>query len=173
MQTITLKAIKISKNMSEETLAFTANVYLNNRKIGYCKNEGMGGPTNVYLEKQNQKFNGLAKSFIERFKADNKEPQYNDLYDDITDDAALEHCCNYIANSHEVKADVKQYKSKHTAFITKERFLLAPRKNYESADAFKADVKKQHPEATFASDLTHEQLERFLTGSVGVTEYKF
>lgn len=173
MQTLTLKAIKISKNMSEETLAFTANVYLNNRKIGSCKNEGMGGPTNVYLDKKGQKFNGLARSFVKRFKDDNKDPRYDELYDDVTDDTVLEYCCDCIANSYEHKVDVKRYKNNHTAFITKERYLSAPLKNYESADSFKSAIKKEHPQATFASDLTHDELERFLTGSIGVTEYKF
>ena len=31
--------------MSEETLAFTANIYINGKKVGYCKNTGQGGWT--------------------------------------------------------------------------------------------------------------------------------
>jgi curved DNA-binding protein CbpA len=31
--------------MSEETNAFTANLYINGRNVGYCKNQGHGGCT--------------------------------------------------------------------------------------------------------------------------------
>jgi O-acetyl-ADP-ribose deacetylase (regulator of RNase III) len=48
---LTLKAIKIAKFMSEETLAYTANIYWKNKKVGDCKNEGHGGCTMVWLHK--------------------------------------------------------------------------------------------------------------------------
>lgn len=43
---IELKNIKFSKAMSEETNAFTANLYINGKNIGYCNNIGQGGCTN-------------------------------------------------------------------------------------------------------------------------------
>ena len=42
---IELKSIKFSEAMSEETNAFTANLYVNGKKVGYCKNTGQGGCT--------------------------------------------------------------------------------------------------------------------------------
>jgi len=42
---IELKNVKFSEAMSEETNAFTANLYINGRNIGYCKNQGHGGCT--------------------------------------------------------------------------------------------------------------------------------
>jgi hypothetical protein len=42
---IELKQIKFSEAMSEETNAFTANLYINGRNVGYCKNQGCGGCT--------------------------------------------------------------------------------------------------------------------------------
>ena len=42
---IELKSIKFSEAMSEETNAFTANLYINGKNIGYCKNTGQGGCT--------------------------------------------------------------------------------------------------------------------------------
>ena len=42
---IELKSIKFSEAMSEETNAFTANLYINGKKVGYCKNQGHGGCT--------------------------------------------------------------------------------------------------------------------------------
>ena len=45
---IEIKNIKFSEAMSEETNAFTANLYINGRKVGYCKNQGYGGSTDYY-----------------------------------------------------------------------------------------------------------------------------
>lgn len=42
---IELKSIKFSEAMSEETNAFTANLYIDGRKVGYCINRGHGGCT--------------------------------------------------------------------------------------------------------------------------------
>jgi len=42
--------------MSEETNAFTAYIYINGKKIGYCKNTGQGGCTNYdAIEPENRK----------------------------------------------------------------------------------------------------------------------
>ena len=45
---IELKSIKFSEAMSEETKAFTADLYINGKKVGYCKNTGQGGCTDYY-----------------------------------------------------------------------------------------------------------------------------
>ena len=42
-----LKNVKFSEHMSEETNAFTADVYFNGKKFAYAKNDGHGGCTNV------------------------------------------------------------------------------------------------------------------------------
>ena len=42
---IELKSIRFSEAMSEETNAFTADLYVNGKKVGYCKNQGHGGCT--------------------------------------------------------------------------------------------------------------------------------
>jgi len=42
---ITLKAVKVFHEMSEETLACRANVYVDNKKVGTIENDGRGGPT--------------------------------------------------------------------------------------------------------------------------------
>lgn len=45
---IELKNIKYSAHLSEETNAFTANLYINGKKVGYVKNAGHGGCTDYY-----------------------------------------------------------------------------------------------------------------------------
>lgn len=49
---IELKNLKIYDKMSEETLAFTADVYVNGKKVAYAQNEGCGGAThyNAYYQ---------------------------------------------------------------------------------------------------------------------------
>ena len=42
---IQLKSIKHSKTFSEETEMFNADLWINGKKIGYCKNDGRGGCT--------------------------------------------------------------------------------------------------------------------------------
>lgn len=44
---IELKSLRISLAMSEETTAFTADVYINGVKAGYAKNQGCGGSTST------------------------------------------------------------------------------------------------------------------------------
>jgi hypothetical protein len=43
---ITIKNIKFSESLSEETNAFTADIFVDNKKIGYARNDGQGGNTN-------------------------------------------------------------------------------------------------------------------------------
>ena len=42
---IELKNIEFSERMSEETNCFVADIYVNNKKVGYAKNDGRGGST--------------------------------------------------------------------------------------------------------------------------------
>ena len=42
---IELKNIKVYSDMSEETTAFSADIFINGRKAGYAKNDGRGGCT--------------------------------------------------------------------------------------------------------------------------------
>lgn len=49
---IELKNIKVAEHLSEETTAFTADLYANNKKIAFVKNEGHGGNTHYQLYKQ-------------------------------------------------------------------------------------------------------------------------
>ena len=42
---IELKNIQINKSFSEETICFTADIYVNGKKTGYARNDGRGGCT--------------------------------------------------------------------------------------------------------------------------------
>lgn len=45
---IELRKVSFSERMSEETNAFTADLYVDGKKVGYCKNTGQGGCTNYH-----------------------------------------------------------------------------------------------------------------------------
>lgn len=49
---IELKNIKHSPSLSEETEAFTADLYINSRHVGYAKNQGSGGSTDYSAKDQ-------------------------------------------------------------------------------------------------------------------------
>lgn len=53
---IELKKIEYNERMSEETLCFVADLYINGKKVGYCKNDGRGGCTdyNGHTKEDNQ-----------------------------------------------------------------------------------------------------------------------
>ena len=44
---VELKNVKFSESLSEETNAFTADVFIDGKKCGYVRNDGCGGCTNV------------------------------------------------------------------------------------------------------------------------------
>jgi len=52
---IALKNIKVAKHLSEETLAFTATVYLNGKRVGIAQNSGHGGANTVSLDMNSTK----------------------------------------------------------------------------------------------------------------------
>lgn len=56
MERIKLKNVKYSARFSEETNAFQADIFFDNKKIGYCINRGVGGSTDCNL------WNGEAKT---------------------------------------------------------------------------------------------------------------
>ncbi len=45
---IELKKISFNERMSEETNCFVADLYINGKKVGYCKNDGHGGCTDYH-----------------------------------------------------------------------------------------------------------------------------
>lgn len=56
MERIKLKNVKYSARFSEETYAFQADIFFDNKKIGFASNRGVGGSTDCNL------WNGEAKT---------------------------------------------------------------------------------------------------------------
>lgn len=54
---IELKSLKVFEEMSEETTAFVADLFINGKKVAYCKNDGRGGCT--YYSPYTKELRGL------------------------------------------------------------------------------------------------------------------
>ena len=63
---IELKKVKIYLGMSEETTAFTSDLYIDGIKVGYCKNDGHGG--NTYYSSYDKKGRELIEECEKYFK---------------------------------------------------------------------------------------------------------
>lgn len=61
---IELKNVKFMESMSEETNCFSADIFVNGKKVGYAKNTGQGGPTDYrhYLDEKNSNKEVLEKA---------------------------------------------------------------------------------------------------------------
>ena len=82
-ESIQLKNVKIAWNMSEETTAFTATLYIDGAKAAYVKNEGTGGDNhprfmNRELEKE---FHEFCKSLPPEYLDDDDDEPYPMTYD--------------------------------------------------------------------------------------------
>jgi hypothetical protein len=49
IEKVEIKNLKVAEHLSEETLAFSASVWINGKKAGHAKNSGRGGMTDVDL----------------------------------------------------------------------------------------------------------------------------
>lgn len=80
---IELKNVKFYPSLSEETNCFTADIFCNDEKIAYCKNEGFGGNTSYYLYdiKHKDKLNELEKYCLKLSNDMNLEYFIDDLFD--------------------------------------------------------------------------------------------
>jgi hypothetical protein len=76
---IELKNIHHSPSLSEETEAFTANLYINDIHAGYAKNQGHGGPTDYdWHDERGRKLIAEAEAYCkalppEKFEMDGKQ----------------------------------------------------------------------------------------------------
>jgi len=72
---IELKSVKIYESLSEETTCFTANLYINNKLVGSCKNDGCGG--NTFISGKDRESNQIISMVDEWCK---KNPVQEDGY---------------------------------------------------------------------------------------------
>jgi len=89
---IELKNIHFSESLSEETNAFTANLYIDGINAGYTKNQGHGGPTDYHHhDEQGRALIAQAEEYCKKlppgkFMSGGKEHTYDMDLEQLIDD---------------------------------------------------------------------------------------
>ena len=108
---IELKNIKFSEALSEETNAFTANLYINGKKVGYCKNQGHGGCTDYHADEPEHR--EIIKEAEEYFKSLPKEYSKEfDFHYQPTLELAIDECLEEWLKAKEKKKMERQMRDK-------------------------------------------------------------
>ena len=87
---IELKKIKVSASLSQETNAYTAEIWINGVKRGTVENHGQGGPDEVYPRELEQEINEYAKT-LPKIQAYGVElvPNVDLIFGDIVEEHLL------------------------------------------------------------------------------------
>ena len=82
-ESIQLKNVKVAWNMSEETTAFTATLYIDGAAAAYVKNEGTGGDNHPRFMDRNleKEFHEFCKSLPPEYLDDDDDEPYPMTYD--------------------------------------------------------------------------------------------
>lgn len=108
---IELKNIKHSPSLSEETEAFTANLYINNVHAGFAKNNGHGGSTDYSAANdQGQRLIREAEVYCKGLPPTNY-PAGNGM-EAFSVDMNLEHMIDDLLNKHLTEKDLVRFNNK-------------------------------------------------------------
>lgn len=89
---IELRKVHHSPSLSEETNAFTADVYVDGKKAGSAENHGHGGPTSVFPRDLEEKLNAHAATLPEaKAQLGTDEFTYRQTAETIIDDLLAEY----------------------------------------------------------------------------------
>ena len=106
---ITLKKVRIAKIQSEETLAYTADIYFDGEKVAYARNHGCGGETLI---------NPFQNTFAAMKRADDFACSLPaDTSHGITIDSSLERVANSLAYDEEIARELKSRIKRGVMFI--------------------------------------------------------
>ena len=106
---ITLKKVRIAKIQSEETLAYTADIYFDGEKVAYARNDGCGGETLI---------NPFQNTFTAMKRADEFACSLPaDTSHGITIDSSLERVANSLAYDEEIARELKSRIKRGVMFI--------------------------------------------------------
>jgi hypothetical protein len=106
-QRITLKKFKSMESLSEETLCFTADVYLDGRKWAEASNYGHGGPTDVHplpgISTQAE-----LNALDQHFKDTNPKIVFMEMELDDDLESVIDNLANALHFTKLIKADLKK-----------------------------------------------------------------
>lgn len=105
---IELKKIQHSPSLSEETEAFTANLYINGVNAGYAKNQGHGGPTDYgSYEPAGRELIRQAEEFCLKLPA--KEFPADEGMEAFSLEMSLEHYIDGLLSDHLQKKELARF----------------------------------------------------------------
>lgn len=127
---IELRNIKVAEHLSEETSAFTANLYINNKKIAFVKNGGHGGSTDYQL--YNQEDAPTLRQAEEYCKSLPPAVYPDSIIDGkpLTIPMDLENYIDYLLNTHLQKKDLEKFHKKMAKHQENSILLGIPDKQY-------------------------------------------
>jgi len=95
MHKIELRNIKVAEYLSEETTAFSADIYIDGKKVGYAKNDGDGGCTDYHgnTKEDNQLIAECEEEFkkLPEVKAEHFDFMYQPIFENYIDDLLEAH----------------------------------------------------------------------------------
>ncbi|MGB3108307.1 hypothetical protein [Sphingobacterium siyangense] len=126
---IELKRIQHSQQFSEETLAFTANLYINGAHAGYAKNNGRGGAT--FYSPKDQEGKVLIREAEEYCKGLQPTGQSdNNSLDGLSNDMDLEQYIDDLVNNHIEKKEIAKFNAKMNKIMLKGIVYGIPDQSY-------------------------------------------
>lgn len=165
---ITFKKLNISQSQSQETTAYTADVYWDGRKIGMVRNDGNGGMSHLYPNGAEARADIEAATLHALAQPCKALPEHGKNYtylEDYLDDLAVE-ASHYIYVGKWVKRTVK-----HRVVVITDGEVRTSIKCSQSLplSAIHDAMKRKYPNGTIVNDLSADEAVRQLTQCRGFT----
>lgn len=140
---VELKKVKINKAFSEETACFKAELHIDGKLAGFCKNDGRGGPTDIRYENQD-----IARRFREFCKS-----QPSMVFYGISIEITPDHFIDTLVDDFQENASLKRKCKKKTVFKTKDvaagEWLVV---NSPYTPKIKEELQRKYSIVEFAND---------------------
>lgn len=107
---IELKNIKVSEHLSEETTAFTADIFVNGKKAGYAKNNGHGGCTDCRHYPEHRELFKQAEEFCLTLPPRKFPPMFNSKGFEVP--MNMEEFVDQALDNHLIAKDAKKLEKK-------------------------------------------------------------
>lgn len=143
---IELKKVKVAASLSEETVAYTADVYVDGKLFAHASNHGQGGP-DLY-----QPAKGFGWKDVEALEALIKETYPKREYWGKTFDESLEAICQGLAEQDRLKTNFRSKLSKQFVMEDGGKIYQAKKAKGREAEHL-AKLKASHPKARILNEM--------------------
>jgi hypothetical protein len=149
-----LKNIKVIKSMSEETTCFSANLYLNGKKVAVLSNRGVGACDSQHFYER----------AVEKLVHDWFQTQPDEEYPDgeggfYTMPTTLETWTHIQLERHLIIKEYRRVAKKHpVGMLADGRELKWPKLSYDDFEAHRPALVSRYPGVKFVHDLSDDEL---------------